>query len=105
MFWMCALNFNSPAFNSAIESLISFMLAAIRSTPTTRPPRKIAYVIFIFQSYLFKQYETFSYLFVPAEGNAPSLAHLGQAALLGGLQLDCALLEVIRCADVEVILG
>ena len=79
------------------------MLDAVRFTPTTRPPRKIAYVIFIFQSYLFKQYETFSYLFVPAEGNAPSLAHLGQAALLGGLQLDCTLLEVRSGGWVEMI--
>jgi hypothetical protein len=31
---------------------------------------------------------------VPAEGNAPSLAHLGQAALLGA-EFYCSLLEVI----------
>jgi hypothetical protein len=84
MFTMMALNFVAPVFNSAIVSLISFMLEAVRFTPTQRLPCIIAYSIFIFQSYLFKQCETFSHLLVPAEGNAPSLAHLGQAV---GLRL------------------
>lgn len=61
-------------------------------------------MIFIFQSYLFKQAEDFSVLLVPAEGNAPSLAHLGQAALLGCLQFDCSLLEVGCGTNIEVIL-
>jgi hypothetical protein len=30
----------------------------------------------------FKRFEDFPIPFVPAEGNAPSLAHLGQAALV-----------------------
>jgi hypothetical protein len=30
----------------------------------------------------FKQWRYFLHLLVPAEGNAPSLAHLGQAALV-----------------------
>jgi hypothetical protein len=41
----------------------------------------------------FKRFEDFPIPFVPAEGNAPSLAHLGQAACLG-LQFLCSALEV-----------
>jgi hypothetical protein len=55
------------------------MSASAATKPNTNQPRLVNFMIPVLP---FKRFEDFPIPFVPAEGNAPSLAHLGQAALV-----------------------
>ena len=81
------------------------MTSRFRLGLMSNQPSRHSLNISLFQSFRLNSTETFPILLVPAEGNAPSLAHLGQAVGLRlTLEIERSALEEVRCANIEVLL-